>query len=139
MRRSNFSAPRRRSRLNPFPRITPDRGRDTSALAKIVGMVILGWGLYTAFMCSREWLLGTPEKKVGVSTGSTRREPGGGEPYEVPLPANSDAGLSSRHGKGYRKLNMLGMEAAGEDGKWKTCRTYKETDLVPHKKVSQFR
>lgn len=37
----------------------------------------------------------------------------------------------------YRQLNMIGFENdAGEEEEWKTCRTYKEKDLIPHKKVS---
>lgn len=43
-------------------------------------------------------------------------------------------------GKRYRHLEMLGFENMEDEevGGWKTCKSFREVDLAPHKKVLQY-
>lgn len=104
-----------------------------SILIKIAGALVLGWGIYIYFMVHDRYLLQARDTlhgndgEIGVMVV---------EDVEQPHGKASDSGRRYGYGHTYRHLDMLGLEDSSQrDGNWKTCKAYRETDLVPHKKV----
>lgn len=49
------------------------------------------------------------------------------------------AGDSENLRRTFRKLSMMGYEEGdGQGGEWRTCRSYQEDKLGPHKKVCRY-
>lgn len=93
------------------------------SVLKVLALVgVLGWILYIATLV----LKGRVNRKVvGNGSAPSWKHSKGKGPSRYDLRAR------------YRQLNMIGFENdAGEEEEWKTCTTYKEKDLIPHKKVS---
>ena len=116
-------SPTKRPRsYRPFSKGLPDRARFMSVLKVLALVGVLGWILYIATLV----LKGRVNREVaGTGSAPTWKHSKSKGPRRYDLRAR------------YRQLNMIGFENdAGEEEEWKTCRTYKEKDLIPHKKVS---
>lgn len=115
-------SPTKRPRSNrPFSNGLSDGARFTSVVKVLALTGVLGWILYIGTL---------------VLKGMVNREVVGNA--NAPSWKHSEGKGSRRYDlrTGYRQLNMIGFEndAGAEEG-WKTCRTYKEEDLIAHKKV----
>lgn len=87
---------------------------------------MFGCSLYAAFLVGKE------HKSVGGERAVSVDEWVGGN-----VPAQTE-GQERNKGQGFRQLNALGFEKGdGTDGKWKTCRAYREDELAPHKRVRE--
>ena len=142
MRRSSASSGRikgqpTRSR-SPASREMSERGRSSSApFVALVAAGLVGWSFYIGMLVGK----GRFDRAAGegndggsgVTTGISVRleERPTGESAKSVAPRRND--LRAR----YRQLNMIGFESdPGEEGRWKTCRSFEEKDLVKHKEVN---
>lgn len=117
--------------------------------------VLLGWGMHIVLLLGTQRNGPSPSSRGATATTGGKAGVGGGAAADSAGVAvvddrnsilNSDdvrrqtpekeEGQVLPPGRQFRQLNLMGFEREdGEGGEWKTCRSYEEEALTPHKQV----